>query len=216
MNYCLSLYLHFHVGGLKSGWQVNLWKYDSSQHLQWKETLKASENVRFISSSSYPLPLIVYRAGTGDSERLRWPSSSEADLRCKAKSLDFQLLPFSIMPRCLLILTFCTKWTFTLPSKIDTLLTCSLGGHHFRTWPWTWDSRRAVLLCSKNSFGILVNFFLRTFYLFSFGCVRAFSSSGKRGLLSSCSVGASRWGGLSGCRAWAPGRAALSACTRGL
>ena len=36
---------------------------------------------------------------------------------------------------------------------------------------------------------LVVNFFLKTFYLFTFGCVWAFSSCGKRGLLSSCSEG---------------------------
>ena len=45
-----------------------------------------------------------------------------------------------------------------------------------------------------------------------FGCAWAFSSCSKRGLLSSCSVRASHYGGFSCCGAWALGHSDFSSC----
>lgn len=61
-------------------------------------------------------PSLFYRWGWGDSERLRWPSSSEADLRLKARSSDFQLCHF------LSWLAVSLFWHF----KLSRLLSCYL------------------------------------------------------------------------------------------
>ena len=63
----------------------------------------------------------------------------------------------------------------------------------------------------------------KNFYLFIFGCVGSLLlhsglslAVASRGPPSSCSMRASHWGGLPGCRAWAPGRAGFSSRTCGL